>query len=188
MLMKWQNIFPFVNFGVSNKKNRFVGDFMEKKNKKKKRTWILITAGMVLAGIVAAGSISSHFGGFGTGPCADTTEFAQYAEQVEDLKIPEKTNIVALGEASHGNAEFQQLKLSVFQNLVENAGIRAFALEGDYGGCEYVNRYIHGGEGTAEQAAAAIGFAIYRTDEMSDLRSYMRKYHAPAQDGEDLWL
>ena len=68
---------------------------------------------------------------------------------------------------SHGNAEFQQLKLSVFQNLVENAGIRAFALEGDYGGCEYVNRYIHGGEGTAEQAAAAIGFAIYRTDELS---------------------
>ena len=74
--MKWQNIFPFVNIGVSNKKNRFGGDFMEKKNKKKKRTWILITAGMVLAGIVAAGSIYSHFGGFGTGPCADTTEFA----------------------------------------------------------------------------------------------------------------
>ena len=36
--MKWQNIFPFVNIGVSNKKNRFGGDFMEKKNKKKKRT------------------------------------------------------------------------------------------------------------------------------------------------------
>lgn len=71
--MKWQNIFPFVNIGVSNKKNRFGGDFMEKKNKKKKRTWILITAGMVLAGIVAAGSIYSHFGGFGTGPCADET-------------------------------------------------------------------------------------------------------------------
>ena len=184
--MKWQNIFPFVNIGVSNKKNRFGGDFMEKKNKKKKRTWILITAGMVLAGIVAAGSIYSHFGGFGTGPCADTTEFAQYAEQVEDLKIPEKTKIVALGEASHGNAEFQQLKLSVFQNLVENAGIRAFALEGDYGGCEYVNRYIHGGEGTVEQAAAAIGFAIYRTDEMADLISYMRKYNETAKDGDDL--
>lgn len=184
--MKWQNIFPFVNIGVSNKKNRFGGDFMEKKNKKKKRTWVLITAGMVLAGIVAAGSIYSHFGGFGTGPCADTTEFAQYAEQVEDLKIPEKTKIVALGEASHGNAEFQQLKLSVFQNLVENAGIRAFALEGDYGGCEYVNRYIHGGEGTAEQAAAAIGFAIYRTDEMADLISYMRKYNETAKDGDDL--
>lgn len=154
--------------------------------KKKKHSRIWAVVGIILLGIVAVGSIYSHFGGFGTGPCADETEFKQYADQVDNIKIPEKTKIVALGEASHGNVEFQQLKLSVFQNLVENAGIRAFALEGDYGGCEYVNRYIHGGEGTAEQAAAAIGFAIYRTDEMADLISYMRKYNETAKAGDDL--
>lgn len=154
--------------------------------KKKKHSRICAVVGIILLGIVAVGSIYSHFGGFGTGPCADETEFMQYADQVDNIKIPEKTKIVALGEASHGNVEFQQLKLSVFQNLVENAGIRAFALEGDYGGCEYVNRYIHGGEGTAEQAAAAIGFAIYRTDEMADLISYMRKYNETAKAGDDL--
>lgn len=154
--------------------------------KKKKHSRIWAVVGIILLGIVAVGSIYSHFGGFGTGPCADETEFMQYADQVDNIKIPEKTKIVALGEASHGNVEFQQLKLSVFQNLVENAGIRAFALEGDYGGCEYVNRYIHGGEGTAEQVAAAIGFAIYRTDEMADLISYMRKYNETAKAGDDL--
>lgn len=154
--------------------------------KKKKHSRIWAVVGIILLGIVAVGSIYSHFGGFGTGPCADETEFMQYADQVDNIKIPEKTKIVALGEAPHGNVEFQQLKLSVFQNLVENAGIRAFALEGDYGGCEYVNRYIHGGEGTAEQAAAAIGFAIYRTDEMADLISYMRKYNETAKAGDDL--
>lgn len=154
--------------------------------KKKKHSRIWAVAGIILLGIVIVGSIYSHFGGFGTGPCADETEFSQYARQVDQITIPEKTRIVALGEASHGNVEFQQLKLSVFQNLVENDGIRAFALEGDYGGCEYVNRYIHGGEGTAEQAAAAIGFAIYRTDEMADLISYMRKYNETAKDGDDL--
>ncbi len=154
--------------------------------KKKKHSRIWAVVGIILLGIVAVGSIYSHFGGFGTGPCADETEFMQYADQVDNIKIPEKTKIVALGEASHGNVEFQQLKLSVVQNLVENAGIRAFALEGDYGGCEYVNRYIHGGEGTAEQAAAAIGFAIYRTDEMADLISYMRKYNETAKAGDDL--
>ena len=154
--------------------------------KKKKHSLILAVAGIILLGIVAVGSIYSHFGGFGTGPCADETEFMQYADQIDNITIPEKTRIVALGEASHGNVEFQQLKLSVFQNLVENEGIRAFALEGDYGGCEYANRYIHGGEGTARQAAAAIGFAIYRTDEMEDLISYMRKYNETAKDGDDL--
>lgn len=154
--------------------------------KKKKHSRILAVAGIILLGIVAVGSIYSHFGGFGTGPCADETEFMQCADQVDNIKIPEKTKIVALGEASHGNVEFQQLKLSLFQNLVENDGVRAFALEGDYGGCEYVNRYIHDGEGTARQAAAAIGFAIYRTDEMADLISYMRKYNETAKDGDDL--
>lgn len=49
-----------------------------------------------------------------------------------------------------------------------------------------MNRYIHGGEETAEQAAAAIGFAIYRTDEMADLISYMRKYNETAKAGDDL--
>ena len=154
--------------------------------KKKKHSRIWAVVGIILLGIVAVGSIYSHFGGFGTGPCADETEFMQYADKVDNIKIPEKTKIVALGEASHGNVEFQQIKLSVFQNLVENDGVRAFALEGDYGGCEYVNRYIHGGEGTARQAAAAIGFAIYRTDEMADLISYMRKYNETAKDGDDL--
>ena len=63
------------------------------------------------------------------------------------------------------------------KQMVKNNGVRAFALEGDYGGCEQVNRYIHGGEGTAQEAAAAIGFSIYRTEEMAELISYMRQYN-----------
>lgn len=63
------------------------------------------------------------------------------------------------------------------KRLVEDCGVRAFALEGDYGGCVQVNQYIHGGEGTAERAAAAIGFAIYRTNEMTELISYLREYN-----------
>ena len=70
--------------------------------------------------------------------------------------------------------------------MVKNNGVRAFALEGDYGGCEQVNRYIHGGEGTAQEAAAAIGFSIYRTEEMAELISYMRQYNESALEGEDL--
>ena len=81
---------------------------------------------------------------------------------------------------------FSSLKLEVFKLMVKNNGVRAFALEGDYGGCEQVNRYIHGGEGTAQEAAAAIGFSIYRTEEMAELISYMRQYNESALEGEDL--
>ena len=63
------------------------------------------------------------------------------------------------------------------KQMVKNNGVRAFALEGDYGGCGHVNRYIHGRDGPAQEAAAAIGFSIYRTEEMAELISYMRQYN-----------
>ncbi|MBE6002344.1 MAG: erythromycin esterase family protein, partial [Sarcina sp.] len=140
----------------------------------------------ILAVLVLTGTVFSHFGGFGTGESADPKEFAAYAGQISEIAIPDNTRIIALGEATHGNREFQQLKLDVFQIMVEQYGVRAFALEGDYGGCEAVNRYIHGGDGTAKEAAAAIGFAIYRTDEMEDLISWMRSYNETAAEGDDI--
>lgn len=136
--------------------------------------------------IIGTAGIYSRFGGFGTGECADTEEFSKYATSVSDLTVPDEAQIVALGEATHGNKEFQQLRLDVFKVLAEKYGVRAFALEGDFGGCEAVNRYIHGGDGTASQAISAIGFAIYRTDEMENLVEWMRDYNASAAPGEDL--
>lgn len=133
-----------------------------------------------------AALVFTYFGGFGTGDTANVKEFSQYAQPVENLSIPEDKRIIALGEATHGNVEFQQLKLDVFRQMVEQYDVRAFALEGDYGGCEQVNQYIHGGEGTAQEAAAAIGFAIYRTDEMAELISYMRAHNESASEGEKL--
>lgn len=154
-------------------------------NTKKKHTTLYIVLGLIAIAIVAAG-IYSHFGGFGTGKAADEEEFSKYATLVSEITIPEETQIIALGEATHGNSEFQQLKLDVFKVMVEKYGVRAFALEGDFGGCEAVNRYIHGGSGTAKDAVAEIGFAIYRTQEMEDLVSWMREYNQSAKEDEDL--
>lgn len=113
--------------------------------------------------IAAILGIYSRFGGFGTGACADTVEFSKYAASVSELAVPKEAQIVALGEATHGNKEFQQLRLEVFQVLAEKYGVRAFALEGDFGGCETINRYIHGADGTAAEALSDTGFAIYQT-------------------------
>lgn len=155
-----------------------------KKRAKHSKIWYIVLG--LLGVIVLVVLLFMHFGGFSTGENVNPEEFAAYAQSVEDITIPENAKIIALGEATHGNVEFQQLKLDVFKLMVENYGVRAFALEGDFGGCEQVNRYIHGGEGTSGEAAAAIGFAIYRTDEMAEIFSYMRQYNDNATDGEDL--
>ncbi len=154
-----------------------------KGSKKHALRWILLT--LFFGGIIVL-CFYAYFGGFGKVKPIDTKEFAMYAGGVSDITIPDSVRIIGLGEATHGNAEFQQLKLDVFKLMVEKYGVRAFALEGDYGGCEAVNRYIHGGPGTAQEAAAAIGFPIYRTKEMAQLIDWMRNYNATAKEGEDL--
>ena len=70
--------------------------------------------------------------------------------------------------------------------MVEKYGVRSFALEADCGSCESANRYIHGGEGTAEQAAAKLGFQIYNTDEMAQLLRWMREYNEKAVKDKEL--
>ncbi len=146
-----------------------------KGSKKHALRWILLT--LFFGGIIVL-CFYAYFGGFGKVKPIDTKEFAMYAGGVSDITIPDSVRIIGLGEATHGNAEFQQLKLDVFKLMVEKYGVRAFALEGDYGGCETVNRYIHGGAGTAQEATAAIGFPIYRTEQMEQLIDWMRQYNA----------
>ncbi|RNB73132.1 erythromycin esterase family protein [Brevibacillus panacihumi] len=102
---------------------------------------------------------------------------------VSAMELPSKT-IIGFGEATHGNKEFTTLKSDIFKHLVENQGYRVFAIEGDFGGGQKVNEYIAGGSGTAQEAAQAIGFTIYHTQEMADLLAWMRSYneHRDAKD------
>ncbi len=93
------------------------------------------------------------------------------------LSVPSDVQIVGLGEASHGASQYHQMKAEVFKALAENNGCRTFIIEGDFGGALKVDRYINGGNGTAEEAVAEIGFAIYRTREMADLVEWMRSYN-----------
>lgn len=102
------------------------------------------------------------------------------------IVVPEDVQVVGLGEASHGVKEYQEMKAGVFQALVENNGCRTFVIEGDFGSALKVDDYIHGGEGTAKEAASRIGFRIYRTEEMAELIDWMRTYNETAAEGADL--
>ena len=90
---------------------------MEKKNRKPIR--LIIVTGILLI-MVTCSLVYAHLGGFSTGECADIDEFAKYAEKITgdklpNIDVPEGTRIVALGEATHGNKEFQELKKLVIE-------------------------------------------------------------------------
>lgn len=114
--------------------------------------------------------------------CGDKVEVAAYVKEVEGIQLPESVRVVALGEATHGNKEFQKLKLDVFAHLVETSDVRGFALEGDFSGCAVANDYIVNDEGSAEDAVRSLGFQIYRTDEMLELIEWMHTYNQNAAE------
>lgn len=141
---------------------------MEYRNKREKR-WRGFAAAFGMVMLLASGC----------GASASPIEGMEaYVGQVADITVPDEVRIIGLGEATHGNVELQTVKKEVFQTLIEKDECRVFALEGDFGGCLKVNEYIHGGDGTAEEAAAEIGFGLYRTEEMADFIEWMRAYNA----------
>ena len=49
--------------------------------------------------------------------------------KIEGLTIHENVKVIGLGEASHGNAEFQELKREVLKVLVDKYNVDCFAME-----------------------------------------------------------
>lgn len=144
------------------------------KNSNKKTGILIITASAVLILIIAFIVLfrkPSRIDGFES---AVTT--------IDNISIPEGTRIVALGEATHGNKEFQELKLQVFRTLVESSNVKALVLEGDFGGCALVNDYIQGGDGDPEELVNHLGYRIYRTEQMCELIKWMRSYNETAAE------
>lgn len=114
------------------------------------------------------------------------SDINSYMKTVDDIKISDNVNVVAIGEAAHGCKDFQELKLSVLKKMVKDYDFRAFALEADYGECATINRYIQGGEVDIESIVKTFSFPIYHTKQMEELISWMREYNSTVSEGKKL--
>jgi erythromycin esterase len=85
--------------------------------------------------------------------------------------------IVALGEATHGTAEFFRMKHRLIEYLVEKKGFTVIAFEANWPVSEIADRYIREGQGSAAAALKEIGFWVWRTREVRDLIEWMRAYN-----------
>lgn len=54
--------------------------------------------------------------------------------------------IVMLGEASHGSAEFYEMRARITRELIEKKGFTLVAVEADWPDAAHIDRYIHGME------------------------------------------
>ena len=130
--------------------------------------------------------ISVLLTGCSNGEAVDDAE--SYITEVEDMDIPDNVKLIGLGEATHGNIEFQKLKKDVFEVLIKNENVRVFVLEGDFGGGQQINQFILNGNGTAEEAVNTLDYSIYKTEQMVNLVQWMHDYNATASEEEKVYF
>ncbi|MDD7766793.1 MULTISPECIES: erythromycin esterase family protein [Anaerococcus] len=106
----------------------------------------------------------------------EISDLGKYAEKIEDIKIDDQVEIIGLGEATHGNKEFQELKLDLLKKLVKDANVRAFALECDFSEGMEIDSYVKSGK-FQKNPSKIFSFTIYHTNEMNDLINWIKKYN-----------
>jgi len=102
-----------------------------------------------------------------------------YAQSISSIDINDDVKLIGLGEATHGNVEFQQLKLDVLKTLVEKENIKGFAMEIDYGEGVIIDNYIKGSSDlTIDEIMSHISFDIYRTEDIKNIIEWMKDYNS----------
>lgn len=108
-----------------------------------------------------------------------------YGKDLSQINLDDHVKVVGLGEATHGNSDFQDLKLEVLKTLVEKNNLKSFCLEADFGEGMMINNYIHGNK-RVENISSVFSFNIYHTKNMNDLINYMFDYNQRAKDEDKL--
>ncbi|NMW85355.1 erythromycin esterase family protein [Peptoniphilus sp. AGMB00490] len=115
----------------------------------------------------------------------DIVDIEDYGKKVSEIKLGEDIRVVGLGEATHGNSNFQYLKLELLKDLVEKNNLKIFCLESDFGEGILINNYIHGNK-RDENISRIFSFNIYHTKEMNELINFMFDYNQRAEDKDKL--
>jgi erythromycin esterase len=92
-------------------------------------------------------------------------------------KIFQNILIFGFGEATHGTKDFFDLKFKFFKYLVQNHGVRNFAIEASYGNCIAIDNYIKGEENDPKKLLKDIGFWIWNTNEVLELIEWTKTYN-----------
>jgi erythromycin esterase len=95
--------------------------------------------------------------------------------------------VVALGEGTHGTADFFRLKQRLVQYLVTQKGFGVFAIEAHMPETRRLNEYVLTGKGDARTALAGLYFPYWNSREVLDIVEWIREYNASGKGRVELW-
>ena len=93
-----------------------------------------------------------------------------------------KSEIVLLGEATHGTHEFYRERAQITKRLIEEHGFNAIAIEGDWPDAYRVNRYVRSQSDDADGTEALQGFRrfpawMWRNADVLDFVGWLRSHN-----------
>lgn len=95
----------------------------------------------------------------------------------EELTIPEDIKVVGIGEATHGNCEFQTAKLEMLKKQVETGKCHSIAFEMSTGEAAEINDAIHNDDSDLREIMSRTNYPIYDTEQLVELLTWMRDYN-----------
>lgn len=108
-------------------------------------------------------------------------DISNYARAIDDMNIPEDAIIIGIGEATHGNVEFQMLKLTVLQKMVENGKCGSIVFEMPAFDGAKLDECGHDIMISVEDTVKNLSYSLYCTEQMVSLVKWIQEYNQNAE-------
>lgn len=118
-----------------------------------------------------------------TDPAAPDADLRAFDRMVGDAKV------LGVGEATHGSAEFQNIKHRLLRHLVERRGFTTFAFEMHWSAGLRLDAWVRGGAGNLDTLMSdelQNGGALWNTHEMAAQFRWMREWNQRHPDRRPL--
>lgn len=99
------------------------------------------------------------------------------AQNFDEFEIPKDVRVVGIGEATHGNREFQLVKKAVLEKVVNEGDGRSICFEMATGDAAMINDAIHDKNSDLVDVIGRQSYPLYDTDEMVELLEWMKDYN-----------
>ena len=88
-----------------------------------------------------------------------------------------ESQVVALGENSHGSSEIYKMKERLIRYMAEYLGFDIFSIEADMPAAYQLNMFTQQGKGSSKQLIYNMGMWVWDTEEMLSLVNWMRDFN-----------
>ncbi|NII25103.1 erythromycin esterase family protein [Pseudoflavitalea sp. X16] len=108
----------------------------------------------------------------------DISTFQAFKQQMKPiLNNMAASQVVGLGEGTHGTSEFQTVRTWITRYLCEEKGFTVVCLENSYGWCVELNKYIQTGVGNLDTLMQQNLLGMWQNAEIKELLQWMQQYN-----------